>query len=283
MNESDLSSQERALSDEVLRKIGRNVLLFQQIEGLLKYLVTNHRVDTNYCEGTTSADLVARQQKRAAKVQKQMMGTLVGHYTDSILSDAGEPVLEAEDTTHIRIITTFTIAGDSDFYESRRADMKLMVDERNDLIHHFLPRWQLDSLGHLEMAVAYLDKQREKILPMLDHLQAVTRSVQEAFTVLASDEVQCQFELLWLQGSPLVELLREVSVQKARPDGWAYLSHAGQIARIEESDAVKHLKERYGHSTLKGLLIASELFDVKDEPLSNGGFRTLYRVKNSAG
>lgn len=35
----------KALSDGVLRKIGRNVLLFQQIEGLLKFLIINHRAD----------------------------------------------------------------------------------------------------------------------------------------------------------------------------------------------------------------------------------------------
>jgi len=63
------------------------------------------------------------------------------------------------------------------------------------------------------------------------------------------------------------------------PTGWAYLARAGQIARIHESDEVTQIKERYGHSTLKQLLIASELFDVLDEPLSKGGFRTLYRVK----
>lgn len=48
---------------------------------------------------------------------------------------------------------------------------------------------------------------------------------------------------------------------------------------IYEPDAVTRMEERYGHSTLKQLLIASELFDVLDEPLSNGGFRTIYRVK----
>jgi hypothetical protein len=274
MNESDLTSQETTLSDEVLRKIGRNVLLFQQIEALLKHLVTIHRVDG------TQASLAVRQQKRAAKVQKQMMGTLVGHYTDSILSDAGEPVQEPEDVTQTWVSTTFTISGDRDFYESTRTDMKLMVDERNDLIHHFLPRWRPDSIEHLEAAATYLDKQREKMLPILDHLQGVTKSIQKAVSLMASDEMQNQFELLLLQGSPLVELLRDIAVQKARSDGWAYLTQAGQIARIQHSDAVTHLNERYGYSTLKELLIGTELFDLKEEPLSNGGFRTIYRLKN---
>lgn len=274
MNEIDLNSQVTKLSDEVLRKIGRNVVLFQKIEALLKHLVTIHRVDG------TQANLAVRQQKRAAKVQKQMMGTLVGHYTGSILSDAGEPAQEPHGITEMWMSTTFTISGDRDFYESTRTDMKLMVDERNDLIHHFLPRWRPDSIEHLEEAATYLDKQREKMLPILDHLQGVTKSIQEAVSLMASDEMQNQLELLWLQGSPLVELLRDVAVQKARSDGWASLKQATQIARLQDSDAVTHLKERYGYSTLKEVLIGSELFDLKEEPLSNGGFRTIYRVKN---
>jgi len=39
------------------------------------------------------------------------------------------------------------------------------------------------------------------------------------------------------------------------------------------------LKERYGFGTLKKLLIACETFEVYDEPLANGTFRTLYRVR----
>lgn len=279
MGDDDQASRKKALRDEVLRKVGRNVLLFQQIEGLLKFLVANHHADG------TATDIVGRQQDRAEKVQKHMMGKLVERYTDGILSDAGEATKEPEEVTQPWMSFTFTVNGDSEFYESLRTSLKLMVDERNDLIHHFLPRWQPDSLEHLTAATSYLDQQREKVLPMFEHLKSVTKSMQEARQALAvslsSDEGMRQFELNWLQHSSLVTLLRDVATQKPRSDGWAYLAHAGQLARIHESDAVTHIKERYGHSTLKRLLIASELFDVLDEPLSNGGFRTLYRVKKT--
>ena len=277
MDNNDLISQSKFLSDEVLRKIGRNVLLFQHIEGLLKFLIVNHRAD-----GTT-ADFAERQQQRADKIQKQMMGNLVELYTDGILSDAGEPVQDSKEVTQAWVSTTFTISGDSNFYESQRTNMKLMVDERNDLIHHFLPRWRPDSIEHLKAATAYLDHQHEKILPMADHLKGVAKAMQESRQKMAlffaSEEGERQLELLWLQVSPLVTLLRNVAIEKARTDGWTYLALAGQLARTHERDAVEHMKERYGHSTLRQILVASELFDVLDEPLASGGFRTLYRVK----
>ncbi|SEN73718.1 hypothetical protein SAMN05216404_106235 [Nitrosospira multiformis] len=266
----------KELSDEVLRKIGRNVLLFQQIERLLKFVVTNHRAD-----GTT-IDFVERHQKRAGKIQARTMGELIKQYGGEV-SHAGELTKEQKEVTQAWMSYTFTIASNNDFMESQRSDLELMVRERNDLVHHFLPRWHPDSLEHMTAASAYLDQQYEKVLPMFEHLKSVAKSMQQAqetlAAFLASNEGERLLELDWLQNSPLVALLREVATQKARPDGWTNLADAGRLARIHESDEGAHMKERYGHSTLKRLLIASELFDVLDESLPNGGFRTLYRVK----
>ena len=277
MDDGKQATRRNALSDEVLRRIGRNVLLFQQIEGLLKFLVANHRADGN------TSNFNARQQQRTEKVQKQMMGNLVEQYADGILTDAGEPSPEPEDLTQAWMSFRFSTPSDINFYESQRADMKRMVDERNDLIHHFMPRWQPDSVEFMCEAAAYLDEQRARVLPMFEHLSAVSKSMvdtrQSLAAFLASTEGQHQFELTWLQHSSLATLLREVAMQNARGDGWAYLANAGRIARIQEPDAVTHMKDRYGHSTLKRLLVATELFDVFDEPLPSGGFCTLYRMK----
>lgn len=265
----------KALSDDVLRKIGRNVLVFQQIEGLLKSLVTNHRVD-----GTTP-DFEERHKRQAKKIQTQMMGALIKRYIDGILSDAGKPPKKPEGGTQVQISFTFRTAGDSDFSKSQRTNLELMVSERNNLIHHFLPRWQPDSLEHMTEASSYLDQQYKKVVPMLEHLKSVTKSMQQSAALLASDEFGRQFELVYLQHSPLITLLQEVATQEARPDGWTSLAHAGQLASIREPDEMVHMEERYGHSTLKRLLTASELFDVLDESLPKGGFRTLYRVKKT--
>ena len=90
-----------------------------------------------------------------------------------------------------------------------------------------------------------------------------------------------QLELSWLQHSPLICLLQEVAIQKVRDDGWTYLADAGRIARLQVSEEVTDMTAKYGYSTLKRVLVASELFDVFDEPLPIGGFRTLYRTKQS--
>lgn len=76
-----------------------------------------------------------------------------------------------------------------------------------------------------------------------------------------------------------VALMCEVTEQHRRNDGWTYLAQAGNLAARELPDEIKHLKERYGFKTLKKLLFGAEMFDVMDEPLSEGNFRTLYRLK----
>jgi hypothetical protein len=70
-----------------------------------------------------------------------------------------------------------------------------------------------------------------------------------------------------------------VASQFYRKDGWSYLAHAGVLANKELPEEVRNLKERYGFKTLKKLLVVSEMFDVFDEPLSNGLFRTVYKNK----
>lgn len=85
---------------------------------------------------------------------------------------------------------------------------------------------------------------------------------------------------MWLQASPLVSFLRDAASQICREDGWTYLARAGNLANRELAEEVKNLKERYGFKTLKKLLIGSGMFEVFDEPLPEGQFRTLYKTKN---
>lgn len=279
MDESTAVTANKALSDELLRRVGRNLLIFQQIEGLLKFLLANHQGDG------TPDNFLARQQALAEKLKTKTMGGLTKQYADRVLSAADEPGPDPEETTEGWISSRFTVTGSSDSHESQRANMQMMVDERNDLVHHFLPRWRPDSTDRMTKALAYLDEQRGRVVPMFEHLKSVSQSMQKArqltASLAASEGYAIAFELVWLQQSPLVSLLRDVALQNPRADGWAYLADAGRIARLREADAVLNMKARYGHATLKRLLVAAALFDVFDEPLPGSGSRTIYRLRSA--
>ena len=62
---------------EIQRKIGRNILLFQQLEYFLKYVVANRQF-SGY-----SSDLEKIIASRRESVNKQTMGQLVGQFVES--------------------------------------------------------------------------------------------------------------------------------------------------------------------------------------------------------
>ena len=84
--------------------------------------------------------------------------------------------------------------------------------------------------------------------------------------------------LAFLRGSRLVAMLGEIAMRAARWDGWALLSTAGNLTEREAPAELENLRDRFGHSNLNGVLVATELFDVAEEPTSGGGTRTVYRI-----
>ena len=95
----------------------------------------------------------------------------------------------------------------------------------------------------------------------------------------ASEEGERQLRLAWLQQSRLVLLLGNIAQQNGDLDGWTPLGTAGQVLREHAPEEIAVMKERYGQKTLKGLVLAADLFDVRDEPTATGGSRTIYRIK----
>lgn len=263
-------------SNEVLRRVGRNLLLFQQIEQLLKFLLSYHSANG------TPEDFKERQEKQIDIINRKMFGKLVGNYGTSVLKDTGVDVPEEEEPAG-SFTFSFHISGDTEFVEAMRLDMKLMTEQRNELVHGFLPRWLPDSPEKIKGALAYLDTQREIVMPMHEHLRTAASHFKESRKMLiefmASEEYQKQLDLMWLQASPLVLFLKNAASQTHRKDGWSYLACAGMLANKELPEEVKNLNERYGFKTLKKLLVGSEMFDVFDEPLPDGQFRTLYKNK----
>lgn len=261
--------------DEVFRRIGRNLLLFQHIEHLLKQLMASARL-----EGTVKS-MQANFEEREAKIRKQTLGQLAGQFVDDVLADAGERDAP-ENVDEAWFSFGFTIQTDSAFVEQHTAEMKAVVDARNDLIHHFLPRWSPASEDSTRAALDYLDRQRAQALPMRDRLQGFVNSLQEAAKAhaafMSSPEATREIELQWLRHSRLVLLLGEIAQRTPRADGWTVLASAGHILRQREPEELDRMLERYGHRTVKKLMQATELFDIEEEPTPGGGTRTVYRI-----
>lgn len=261
--------------DEVFRRIGRNLLLFQHIEHLLKLLMAGARL-----EGTINS-FQASFEERKARIHRQTLGQLAGQFVGDVLAGAGEREAP-ENLDEPWFSFGFTIQTDSAFVEQHTAEMKAVVEARNDLIHHFLPRWSPGNEDSTSAALAYLDEQRAKALPMRDRLQGFVKSRQDAAAAhagfMSSPEGKRQLELLWLRHSRLVLLLGELAGKTDRADGWMVLSTARDVIRSREPLELAELHKRFGHRTLTQLMLATEVFDIQEEPKPGGGMRTIYRI-----
>lgn len=263
--------------DEVLRRIGRNVMNFQLVEHLLKYLNANASV-----HGPAS-QLAERMEAKKSEFHRKTMGELAGSMAALVLQPPRQDWVPDE-VAEPWIGFGFTFESDARFIDEHNREMRALVDARNDLIHHFLPRWNLSGAADIEAALAYLDAQRDDTFRMLDRLKGWVKSMEEGrrqlAAFMASPEGMRQMELEFLQASRLVAMLGEVSVKAARSDGWTPLSTAGHLIKRHAPEELDDLRKRYGHQNLKGILLAAQFFDVEDEELPNGGARTIYRIND---
>lgn len=263
--------------NEVLRKIGRNMILFQQMERMLKYLITNGN-GSGYI-----SEIKANKEQRAETIHRQTMGQLVGQYLDDTHLGRDESTEKPEILKEAYLSFNFRLKCDAVYYENKKQDLDSIVADRNELIHHLLPGFNPNSIESCLETDRYLEQQREKLIPEFDMLRNMTKILQEGWKeigeFLASDEGKKHFNMLLLRQSRLVMLLIEKATKIARGDGWAVLDAAAHQIRQQANDEITALNERYGHKTLKGLMLATDIFDINEECTDKGGIRVLYRLK----
>lgn len=256
------------VKNEVLRKIGRNVILFQQMEHLLKFILNfNHSTPISKVQENFAAQQESIHRKTMGQLVEPFLSGLVT--TKSIPEYIDEPWLSFNCSMRID-------AADHKQWEER---LKAIVDERNQLIHHLLPRWNLSSIDSSKVLEKDLDQQRERILPELDRLKLISDSIREHLAFLNSEEGKKEIDFMILSQSPLVGWLFKVGKEYARPDGWVALSKAAQLIREHIPQEFADLPRRYGYENLKSILLAARYFDILEEPTSKGGIRVVYRIK----
>ncbi len=252
-------------------------MLFQQMEHMLKCLLANGQYSGYASELKTNIE------QRRETIHKQTMGQLVGQFLENIFSAPKETTSAPEELKEPWLSFCHTVECDVAYYQGRKSTLDSIVSQRNELIHHLLPKWDFNSLESSTATEQYLDKQREKILPELEllknQIQVMQEAMKELAIFLASDEGEKQFELSFLRQSQLVACLLEIAQQRTRSDGWMPLSNAAHFIRQQAPEEIADLEKRYGYKKLKGIILATEYFDINEEQTDKGGIRVLYRIK----
>lgn len=264
------------LHREVQLKLGGCLLRLQQYERLLKAMVANTDL------AGEPAQLQTLRNARVASVRKTTLGGLVSLFTGGYLlaEDESAPTEEAdEEPPGDKLWFSFQqrMAMSAERLEAIAAELKELVDLRNELVHHLLERFDLSQLDGCEAALAYLEASRATIdghyqtlrtwAEHMDNTRALAASFinSDSFKDLLIDGIAPDGQVHW-PISGIVRSLREAE-QALAPSGsqahWVELNAAiAWIARQYPHQTPR----RYGCSSWRQVLHESREFEVKKQP-----------------
>jgi hypothetical protein len=269
--------------DEVLKKIGRNLLLFQQAELLIKRLRSIGSYSARSGEACESI------KKHDSACEKMTLGQVVNLFVDHhCINEPPAPESSSAAGSHpipgdARFSIHFTFGGPDGYPEARRLALAKMVEQRNELVHQLLPKLDRNSLESCRQMGGYLDEQRLGILPEIHFLQEDLKNVKADLETicnhLSSPRGMEQLSLPEIQRSSLITNLAAIAGESTDPDGWTPLGPA--IKRLQDfpRQMIDSLCAQFGLKSLTQVLETSQRFDLLVEQSGKGGHRTLYRLK----
>ena len=174
------------LRNEVLRKIGRNVVNFQKMEGMLKLLNS-----LNSVSGSLS-DIQEILAKNSSSVERQPMGRLADVFIREVYSSDSKNIGMQKDIRDVSISFSIRIDAAPELVKERKRALSFVVAERNKLIHQTLAKFNPNSIDSCVELSTILDDQHAKIWPEFEILRSMVCALKEHHDELrryvASDE-----------------------------------------------------------------------------------------------
>jgi hypothetical protein len=274
---SDPDAAIKAVRDEALRKIGRNVVLFQELEGILKFLAAAQS------PSMPLGNVTASREERSESIHAKTLGQVARQVVEELFADSDAESSAPAGIAEPWLGFSFRIARDAAYIEESCKTLKAVIDDRNDLVHHLLSRWNLGDADSCFALSTELDEQRSRIVVEIGRYRAYADTLREAAKDLQafidSDDGKRHLDVMFLQNSRLALLLTQLAMDHAREDGWTLLSVAGaQLGNLIPEEFTK-LKREHGEGSLHKLVAAIDLFDIQSENTPNGGTRAVYRTR----
>lgn len=254
------------LQRDVQRKLGRCLLRLQQYEVLLKALVAHGDI------AGQPAELQSVRDTQVACAQKKTLGTLVGILTERHLTSAEEDdgTDEPQGDAGLWFRFRYQVGLDASQHQATTAALKELVDLRNELVHHFLQRFNIWEPQGCMAADAYLDASYETIDGHYLTLRGWAQGMDEARTAMASFISTAAFEDLLVNGiapdgtvdwpaSGAVRCLREAETRFAT-EGWTLLNSATPWIRAQHPD--QH-PQRYGCGSWRQVIHEARQFEIR--------------------
>lgn len=276
----------REQRSEVHRKLGRVLLRLQQYEMLTKEILVSHH------QSGTISNWHERHQARVEEFSRKSLGQLAEVMTGSYLSmqterEEGQHSNAPEESNEIWFSVRSSLVMDSQEYTDTVAAIKELVALRNDIVHHFLERFDLWSLkgcsaadAHLEQSYDLVERHMEALLGWARHMSEAAQATAKFMTtpeyreLLLANVSEAQPDLN--RGSSVARRLQEAEAALAL-GGWTLLGPAiAFIGRIDPQES----PARYGRKTWRQILSGCGSFEVQRIALpERSGLHTVYRSK----
>jgi hypothetical protein len=160
-----------AARDMTLQKIGRNVVNFQKMEAMLRYIL----VAANF--SVPLAEVHKHLESEKQRIRKYPLGNLTEEAAKVLHSVAKKAPADIDE---IWISSSFELGSGGSKLSDWRREMRRVVRERNELIHRMLASWNPNSIDSSRKLCAELDEQRERILSAYNHLESIAVAMRES-------------------------------------------------------------------------------------------------------
>ena len=272
------SEKVRLASDEVLRLIGRNLLVYQRIEMNLKWLEGNGR--PIIISRTTTEDLLAEQARaNHDDVRRSTLGTTLKRVFGFGGPRAG-PDLDAHAEDFMMTFSSGLEVEDTP--EARKwldEWQDALVGARNRLAHSFFDAFDLETVESCAAACRQLDEEHDTALRFLHFTRsAIATRLQGTMAMkefLESDDFARDLERIFGLESFARALEREAE-RLRRADGWCLFATAVRALRASQPDTVAELLSPRKYRTILAAAEATQAFQWLEEPTSKGS-RLLFR------
>lgn len=164
-----------ATREQALQKIGRNLVNFQRMEGMLKFILTV----TGTSGPPSETANILRARERATRTAP--MGALVEQLARSLLTTPPPAPPEAREAW---LSHSISFEGGATEARDWRRQMRAVVRERNRLVHHMLAGFDPGSLESCTALIVELDAQRERVRGSHEELIAMVDLIRKAFADL---------------------------------------------------------------------------------------------------
>lgn len=253
--------------------IGRNVLLFQEMEQLLKTLLPRATVSIS-----SEIDALSMMPERSSAVETCTLGTLVKRFISEVCDPNEQDPTGDSDHDQVNLTVAIRLRFDApDGRDVMIQRLNDLVDGRNRLVHHLLSKVDVNSPASWRSIHDDLEHQHQQVLSEIETMQHLVDTMAMSGAFVAHPEIRRELAYGPIR-EQLIEKLLVAARESTEPDGWTSLKAAIRSDGAVSSDAVLKLLGGYEIPTVSAFLQAVGGFEIRHDKDRKGRTRTLYRA-----